>query len=68
MEKEGYTLRCMRCLKGRIVVPWAQEEIQCPYCGQEWRITWVTPKVAKIRGKVLKKEAEGGASSLHRPF
>jgi ribosomal protein S27E len=67
LKKEGYTLRCMRCLGGRIIVPWAQGEIQCPHCGQEWRITWVTPEVAKIRGKVLRKETQGGTDSLHRP-
>lgn len=50
-----------------MVVPWAQGEIQCPHCGQEWRITWVTPEVAKIRGKVLRKETQGGTDSLHRP-
>jgi ribosomal protein S27E len=54
--KEGYEMRCLKCLKGRITVPWGQLEITCPYCGQGWRITWVTPKVAKIRGKILTKE------------
>lgn len=66
MEKEGYAMRCMRCLKGRITVPWGQEEIECPHCGQGWRVTWVTPTVAKIRGKVLGKETTGGESSLHK--
>jgi uncharacterized protein (DUF983 family) len=56
LSEEGYEMRCLRCLKGRIIVPWGQKEAVCPYCGQGWRITWVTPKVAKIRGRVLEKE------------
>jgi hypothetical protein len=63
-EQEGYEMRCLRCLKGRMMVPWGQAQIACPYCGQAWRITWVTPKVAKIRGKVLTKEENLGKSSV----
>ena len=64
-EQEGYEMRCLRCLGGRMLVPWGQTRTTCPYCGQAWRITWVTPRVAKIRGKVLAKEEKHGTSSVH---
>lgn len=56
IEKEAYELRCLRCVQGRLRVPWSQTQAVCPYCGQAWRITWVTPTVAKIRGRLLGKE------------
>ena len=52
--KEGYSFRCMRCLGGRITVPRGVTTATCPYCKQGWRITWVTPEVAKIRGRIIK--------------
>lgn len=65
VEKDGYALRCLRCVQGRIIVPWSQSQVVCPYCSQAWRITWVTPKIAKIRGKILDKEEKYGTSSIH---
>ncbi|MFO7773307.1 MAG: hypothetical protein R6V59_05155 [Dehalococcoidia bacterium] len=56
MGKEAYELRCLRCVRGRLAVPWGQTQAVCPYCGEAWRITWVTPVVAKIRGRLLSKE------------
>jgi ribosomal protein S27E len=52
-KKKEYNLRCMRCLGGRITVQPGQTEARCPHCGQGWRITWVTPDVAKIRGRLM---------------
>jgi len=56
MGKDAYELRCLRCVQGRLAIPWGQTQAVCPYCGQTWRITWVTPTVAKIRGRLLSKE------------
>jgi DNA-directed RNA polymerase subunit RPC12/RpoP len=61
-KKEGYTFRCMRCLGGRIFVPYHKSKAWCPYCGQGWRVTWVTPEIAKIRGRIL----NGGESHGER--
>ena len=56
MGKWAYELRCLRCVQGRLAVPWGYTQAVCSYCGQIWRITWVTPTVAKIRGRLLSKE------------
>jgi hypothetical protein len=64
-KKEEYTLRCMRCLGGRISVARGEETARCPHCGQGWRITWVTPDVAKIRGRILKEESANDAAGHH---
>lgn len=64
-EKAGYTFRCMRCLGGRISVPRGESTAWCPYCGQGWRITWVTPEVAKIRGRIVETGESHGAAGNH---
>ena len=64
-EKGIYTLRCMRCLGGRIAVPRGQSTARCPHCGQGWYITWVTPEVAKIRGRILEAGGNRGTSGHH---
>ncbi|MFO7995666.1 MAG: hypothetical protein R6U93_00735 [Dehalococcoidia bacterium] len=56
MGEEAYELRCLSCVQGRLPVPRGQTRAVCPYCGQAWRITWVTPTVAKIRGRLISKE------------
>jgi DNA-directed RNA polymerase subunit RPC12/RpoP len=63
--KEGYSFRCMRCLGGRITVPRGETTAHCPHCGQGWRITWVTPEVAKIRGRLIERGEHGGTDSHH---
>ena len=62
-EKKGYSFRCMRCLGGRITVPRGVTTTHCPHCGQGWRITWVTPEVAKIRGRLIEQGETGGTDS-----
>ena len=62
-EKTGYTLRCMKCLGGRITVSRGESTTWCPHCGQGWRITWVTPEVAKIRGRIIEGGRTNGAAS-----
>ena len=62
-KEKGYSFRCMRCLGGRIFVPRGEITVKCPHCGQGWRITWVTPEVAKIRGRLVEQgEPDGKAS------
>lgn len=63
--KKEYTLRCMRCLGGRITVPRGETTARCPHCGQGWRITWVTPDVAKIRGRLIEARVSDGTNSHH---
>ena len=65
VKKEGYNLRCMRCLGGRITVPRGETIAYCPYCGQGWRITWVTPDVAKIRGRIIETGEGFGKTGGH---
>ncbi len=62
-KKEGYSFRCMRCLGGRITVPRGETTTHCPHCGQGWRITWVTPEVAKIRGRLIERGEMDGKGS-----
>jgi uncharacterized OB-fold protein len=61
-QKKEYALRCLRCLGGRILVPKGQTTAICPHCGQGWRITWVTPDVAKIRGRLMTAGETDGAT------
>jgi len=61
--KKEYTLRCMRCLGGRITVFTGDSAARCSHCGQNWRISWVTPEVAKIRGRIIEGGRKDGASS-----
>ena len=51
--KKEYRLRCLKCLGGRITVFTGDATARCSHCGQNWRISWVTPEVAKIRGRVI---------------
>jgi DNA-directed RNA polymerase subunit RPC12/RpoP len=62
-KKKEYSFRCMRCLGGRISVPRGEQTARCPLCGQGWRITWVTPEVAKIRGRIPKEEIANDTGS-----
>jgi hypothetical protein len=61
-ERKDYVLRCMKCLGGRISVPRGESTAWCPHCGQGWRITWVTPEVAKIRGRILERGGTDGTA------
>ena len=61
--KKGYEFRCMACLGGRIFVPRGEYTARCPHCNQGWRITWVTPEVAKIRGRLIERGDIDGKSS-----
>lgn len=61
-KKKGYALRCMKCLGGRIFVPLGESAAWCPHCGQGWRITWVTPETAKIRGRIIRGGINNGAA------
>lgn len=42
-------VRCLNCFE-RYRVPPKAEKFTCPSCGWEWRVAWVNPKLAKIRG------------------
>jgi rRNA maturation endonuclease Nob1 len=42
-------VRCLNCFE-RYRVPPKAEKFTCPSCGWEWRVSWVNPKLAKIRG------------------
>lgn len=42
-------VRCLNCFE-RYRVPPRAETFVCPSCGWEWRVSWVNPKLAKIRG------------------
>jgi hypothetical protein len=64
-EKKEYTLRCLRCLGGRIIVSTGDATARCSHCGQDWRISWVTPDVAKIRGRVIEGGRKDGASGYN---
>ncbi len=63
--EKGYTFRCLRCVGARIFVPRGESTAWCPNCGQGWRITWVTPEIAKIRGRIVKEGESDGAGSLN---
>ncbi len=61
-EKREYKLRCLRCLGGRITVATGDATARCSHCGQNWRISWVTPNVAKIRGRMIEGSRNEGPS------
>ena len=42
-------VRCLNCFD-RYRVPPRAESFVCPNCGWEWRVSWVNPELAKIRG------------------
>lgn len=43
--------RCLQCFE-RISPPPAAKAYQCPHCGFEWRIFWISPDIPRIRGPV----------------
>ncbi|TKJ30599.1 MAG: hypothetical protein CEE40_04555 [Chloroflexi bacterium B3_Chlor] len=51
-EEEGGRIGQVRCLNcfDRVRVPPRADKITCPSCGWEWRISWVNPNLAKVRG------------------
>lgn len=52
MQKKSFSNRCYNCLKRMQIEP-EQDIVKCPNCGQEWRVTWVTPETPHIRGKKI---------------
>ncbi len=51
---EGRTLgafRCLNCLV-RISPPQGVKTYKCPHCGFEWRVSWPSPDLPRIRGPV----------------
>ncbi|MFQ5693735.1 MAG: hypothetical protein ACE5IM_11905 [Nitrospinota bacterium] len=44
---KGIAIRCKKCHK-RCDVPPQTPEVQCPGCGQGWRIRWFRPDVGMI--------------------
>jgi len=42
-------VRCLNCF-ARYHVPKGADKYVCPECGWEWRVSWVNPELAKIRG------------------
>ncbi len=61
-KKKEYKLRCLRCLGDRITVTTGEATARCSHCGQNWRISWVTPEVAKIRGRMIEGSRNEGPS------
>lgn len=52
IDKKGVSeIRCLNCL-ARIIVPPKAEKTTCPNCQKQWRISWLNPTFAKIRGPV----------------
>jgi len=47
-------VRCLYCFSRFRPLPRAEKSV-CPKCSSEWRISWVSPKTAKIRGPVWEK-------------
>ncbi len=47
-------VRCLNCLH-RCKVPPKADRIKCPECGWEWRVSWVNPQFAKVRGPMWDK-------------
>ncbi|MGD8565399.1 MAG: hypothetical protein PVF96_03535 [Candidatus Bathyarchaeota archaeon] len=46
------SVRCLNCLK-RFSVPPKAEMAVCPKCETKYRISWPTPKQAKVRGLAI---------------
>ena len=42
-------VRCLNCFH-RYKVPPKADRFVCPECDWEWRVSWVNPKLAKVRG------------------
>lgn len=51
--REG-KVRCLNCFE-RFRPPKGAERASCPKCGLEWRISWLYPGFAKIRGPVWER-------------
>ena len=55
MAKKGTSrdgeVRCLNCFE-RFRPAARAERAECPKCKIEWRISWVNPRFAKIRGPV----------------
>ncbi|MCX6013023.1 MAG: hypothetical protein NTV30_06370 [Chloroflexi bacterium] len=56
MTKRGYlrperSTRCSNCQE-RISIPLKHILATCPYCGMQFRISWVTPDQPRVRGPV----------------
>jgi hypothetical protein len=47
-------VRCLNCFHRHRVPPEA-EKFVCPECGCEWRVSWVNPQLAKLRGPMWDK-------------
>jgi predicted RNA-binding Zn-ribbon protein involved in translation (DUF1610 family) len=47
-------VRCLNCFE-RIYPPKGAERFTCPGCAMEWRISWASPQIPKIRGPVWDK-------------
>ncbi len=47
-------VRCLNCF-ARYRVPARADKFVCPECGWEWRVSWVNPELAKIRGPMWEK-------------
>jgi predicted RNA-binding Zn-ribbon protein involved in translation (DUF1610 family) len=50
----GGEVRCLNCFE-RIFPPAGAERFACPKCKMEWRISWASADVPKIRGPVWEK-------------
>jgi hypothetical protein len=50
----GGEVRCLNCFE-RIFPPPGPERYACPACKMEWRISWASADVPKIRGPVWEK-------------
>ena len=44
-------VRCMNCME-RIAPPRGAKTCKCPHCGFEWRMSWPSPDLPRIRGPV----------------
>jgi hypothetical protein len=47
-------VRCLNCF-ARYRVPPKADRFVCPECNWEWRVSWVNPELAKIRGPMWDK-------------
>jgi len=50
----GGEVRCLNCFE-RIYPSRGSDRFACPQCKMEWRISWPSPDVPKIRGPVWDK-------------
>ena len=45
------SVRCSSCQE-RVTVPKGATELECPYCGMRYRISWPSPDQPRVRGAV----------------